>query len=399
MSDNKRQISLARQYLTYCVRLKSDLAFGLWILSDALNGDNQHEEALAVANRCLQINDATTQLPCTYDRALGLYGLGRIQETKATIETGLKQPAITEADATVKQTLQAFLADVNTALKTLPQPEPPPGDARPTQQRSSNQVASGESARVTGGVSCPPVRSGDTESLGGHDININGTVDSATVDRVSKLFDELHEHERKEKARLAKCHVYGTRYEINSRGGSVSAAMAIGRIFRKERAALFVDGTCISACVLILAGAIQREIGDSAVVGIHRPYLGTTPQRSVTTDQVKNAYRAVLQDMRAYLREMNVTERLADDMLATEPESAHILTQAELKAYGLSGVDPAEQQGRAIDKEARDVQEASQLGLDRREYTRRKALGESLCPVTDAEWWKCRQRVMRTGQR
>ena len=156
MSDNKRQISLARQYLTYCVRLKSDLAFGLWILSDALNGDNQHEEALAVANRCLQINDATTQLPCTYDRALGLYGLGRIQETKATIETGLKQPAITEADATVKQTLQAFLADVNTALKTLPQPEPPPGDARPTQQRSSNQVASGESARVTGGVSCPP---------------------------------------------------------------------------------------------------------------------------------------------------------------------------------------------------------------------------------------------------
>ncbi len=183
------------------------------------------------------------------------------------------------------------------------------------------------------------------------------------------------------------------------KGSSSNVCVGIGRIFRKQRAALFVDGTCISACVLILAGAIQREIGDSAVVGIHRPYLGTTPQRSVTTDQVKNAYRAVLQDMRVYLREMNITDRLADDMLATEPENAHILTQAELKAYGLAGVDPAEQQARAIEKEARDVQEANQLGLDRREYTRRKALGENLCPVTDAEWWKCRQRVMRTGRK
>ena len=54
----KREIALSRQYLTYCVQQSSDYAFGLAGLASALNRDNQHEEALAVANRCLQTNDA-----------------------------------------------------------------------------------------------------------------------------------------------------------------------------------------------------------------------------------------------------------------------------------------------------------------------------------------------------
>jgi C4-dicarboxylate-specific signal transduction histidine kinase len=82
----------------------------------------------------------------------------------------------------------------------------------------------------------------------------------------------------------------------------------------------------------------------------------------VTPEQVKYAYWTMLQNMRAYLREMNVSERLADDMLATEPEKVRILTQAELTRYGLANVEPAEQQRRAIDDEVRDVREANQLG-------------------------------------
>jgi hypothetical protein len=83
--------------------------------------------------------------------------------------------------------------------------------------------------------------------------------------------------------------------------------------------------------------------------------------------------------MRSYLSEMNVSQRLANDMLATEPENNRILTEAELKAYRLTGVDPAEQQRRAIQKEAADIKEANELGLDRLEYTRRKSLGGILC--------------------
>jgi hypothetical protein len=111
--------------------------------------------------------------------------------------------------------------------------------------------------------------------------------------------------------------------------------------------------------------------------------------------------------MRSYLHEMNVSERLADDMLAIAPERVHMLSLAELDAYGLAGVDPAEQQRRAIENEVRDVEEANKMRLDRREYTRRKALGDSLClftaagePMTDySELWKCKQRVLQSGQR
>jgi len=127
----------------------------------------------------------------------------------------------------------------------------------------------------------------------------------------------------------------------------------------------------------------------------------------MTTEHVRSAYAAMLQEIRAYLREMNVSERLAHDMLAVEPERVRALTQAELTVYGLTSVDPVEQQRRAIEKEAWDVREAAQLGLDRAEYTRRKALGESLClytpsgnPVTDeTEFWNCKQRLLKTGHR
>jgi hypothetical protein len=176
-------------------------------------------------------------------------------------------------------------------------------------------------------------------------------------------------------------------------------------MFRKENKHLFVERNCISACVLILAGAVDREIGSSGIIGIHRPYLGTTSQRPLTTDQVRSAYTAMLQDIRTYLREMNISERLADDMLATEPERVHVLTKAELKSYGLAGLDPAEQQRRAIGNEAWDVYEANKLGLDRREYTRRKSLGIDSCiynsttgkQMTDGEVLDCRRRILTTG--
>jgi hypothetical protein len=41
----------------------------------------------------------------------------------------------------------------------------------------------------------------------------------------------------------------------------------------------------------------------------------------------------MLQDMRAYLREMDVSQRLADDMLVVESQRVRILTRAELKGF------------------------------------------------------------------
>jgi ATP-dependent protease ClpP protease subunit len=258
------------------------------------------------------------------------------------------------------------------------------------------QSAHSEAANVSGGVSC---YGGGLNGLGDLDIKIVGEIGSTTVDKVGKLFDEQH-------SPSVKCVVVGGSFEINSPGGDVNAAIAIGRMFRKEHAHLQVnkDSVCISACVLILAGAVDRLV--SGMVGIHRPYLITTPRQPLTPDQTKVAYKRMLQEIRLYLRDMNVSERLADDMLATEPERVHILTRTELTGYGLVGVDPAEQQRIAIEREAHDVQEANKLGLDRREYTRRKALGLSSCVynsgtgnlMTQSEMLDCRRRILTIGQ-
>ena len=158
-------------------------------------------------------------------------------------------------------------------------------------------------------------------------------------------------------------------------------------------------GTCVSACVLILAGAVERDLLVGRV-GIHRPYLDTTPQKPLTADEVRGGYGRLLEVLYAYLREMNVSERLANDMLAVEPEKVRYLNKAEPEAYGLENIDPIEQQTRAVEREMRDVQAANQLGLSRRENTRRKALGNDLCSQVGGlrEVIDCEDRVLRTGR-
>jgi len=74
----------------------------------------------------------------------------------------------------------------------------------------------------------------------------------------------------------------------------------------------------------------------------------------------------MLQDIRSYFREMNVSEQLADAMLRVEPKNIRFLDYDALRLYGLTAVDPVEQ-------ETLDLQEAQSFQLDRQEYIKRKA--------------------------
>ena len=49
-------------------------------------------------------------------------------------------------------------------------------------------------------------------------------------------------------------------------------------------------------------------------------------------------------DIRAYLREMNVSERLADEMMKTPPSSVRYLIAEEQESFGLSVIDPIERE-------------------------------------------------------
>ena len=63
----------------------------------------------------------------------------------------------------------------------------------------------------------------------------------------------------------------GLRIDLNSEGGSVIEALAIGELIQTRRLATNVPNgaTCASACVTILAGGVIRTAHPNSKIGIH----------------------------------------------------------------------------------------------------------------------------------
>jgi len=152
---------------------------------------------------------------------------------------------------------------------------------------------------------------------------------------------------------------------IDSTGGDVYAAMAIGRIFRKARVSVLISNKCMSSCVFLLAGAVKRWIPDGIPVGIHRPYMADTAKTSFEELQAKTTRLGV--DVAAYLDAMNIPKALFEHMKSIPSESIKVLSDAELMAYGLSVDDP-------VFVELNDNASAKLANVSKGEYLKRKAL-------------------------
>jgi hypothetical protein len=157
---------------------------------------------------------------------------------------------------------------------------------------------------------------------------------------------------------------------LNTGGGDVQAAMALGRALRKTNRAAVVlpKSTCSSACVLVLAGAPVRIVFGS--VAIHRPFL--QDDASTNPDEQKARYKALESKIKQYLDEMNVQPALYDDMLRVSSAQARVLSKSELERYGLSGRDPF------VD-EAQLTESANNLRISKAEYIARQQKIESQC--------------------
>jgi hypothetical protein len=212
------------------------------------------------------------------------------------------------------------------------------------------------------------------------DAKIHGLITAADHAQIKQLFDQLHSQ---------KWSIGGVTLTLDSPGGDVDAAMAIGRIVRREHTAVFVQpqGICFSACVLVLAGGTSRFMPGK--VGIHRPYL-EVPKEAVSPDRIRGLFQKMLQDLRLYFGEMNVAETLADAMFRIEPENIRVLNESALTGYGLTLADP-------IAQETDDLTYAQEHGLTRQELMRRKSLVEKECrDITTFP--RCYKNVMETGR-
>ena len=59
---------------------------------------------------------------------------------------------------------------------------------------------------------------------------------------------------------------------LNSPGGSVTDALAIGRLIREKKFATEVEARkyCASSCPLVFAGGVERRAGEKAAIGVHQ---------------------------------------------------------------------------------------------------------------------------------
>jgi hypothetical protein len=327
---------------------------------------------MAVANRCLQTNEEGVYFFCSYEKAFGLYRLGRLQEAKTNLENALRQPAITENDNTTKQFLRTFLKNVNAQLGTMApaRPAPPP---RTSGANEANGISSrvGHLSGLPGGMMCPDLLNNGQEWCGFY-IAI-GEINRKLVDGIKILLNYKHQSKRQ---------IVGSMVYLDSPGGDVAAALEIGRILRREGMSATVErgAHCMSACVFVLAGAEKRRI-DGAV-GIHRPRKVDIPNEPIDPSKVIKEYEDSSDTERIYLKEMGVSTTLVDEMLRFEPDNIRVLTRPELEKFGL-GESPAgpEVQKLAAMKEALILKTAQAYRLSRNEYMRRDALIEHTCKL------------------
>jgi ATP-dependent protease ClpP protease subunit len=217
-------------------------------------------------------------------------------------------------------------------------------------------------------------------------LAIEGEISDATTVELSRLLESFL---RQKDPSIPANDLSGTTVNLSSPGGSVSAAMAIGRLLRANRITAFVDpgSSCLSACVLIYAGAVRRLGYDKAArIGIHQPYF-PVPGHKIDADAVRKNYSSMLADLRVYLREMNVSERLADEVMKTPPSAVRFLTAEEQEELGLSTIDP-------VERETSALVEAQNLGLDRNELNQREARAMQVCPP-NPNFFSCYDRIMK----
>jgi len=219
-------------------------------------------------------------------------------------------------------------------------------------------------------------------------IYIRGEINPDAAILVRRYYDGLVEMSRRFHGQMnAKDSDAAVNVHLDSEGGSVDSAIEIGRFLRDKNSNVMVSAgeQCASACLFILAGGVTRYLGGR--LGMHRPFL-ETPSRSMTTEDVKKAATLNQERLRAYFREMNISERLADDMMMIPSNQMRWLSPQEIAVYGLGVNDP-------VVSETKTLKQAQKYGLSRLEYERRWQLARGLCELGTAD--DCIDKVM-TGK-
>jgi hypothetical protein len=171
---------------------------------------------------------------------------------------------------------------------------------------------------------------------------------------------------------------------LDSKGGSVSAAMQIGRLTRKYDGTTLVSGSCYSSCALIFIAGVVRIIPTAAQeLGLHRPYLAAAPQ---SRENVEKQVPLMLSMVKSYVAEMDITDNFYQQMVNTEPSQIIIYKEGNYENL-VPRRDP-------VYDEIRISYEARKYGVSTSEYRQREQETKRCGPIWDSKWETCAKALL-----
>ena len=165
------------------------------------------------------------------------------------------------------------------------------------------------------------------ELVGGGRLMANGTITPG----ISQAFAE----------EIGKRGDYVKTVVLNSPGGSVVDALAMGRLIRQKNISTEVEAGkyCASSCPLVFAGGVERRAGDKAVIGVHQVAAIATATNSPPRDEMSMAQKISALCQR-YLGDMGINLQVWVHAMETPHDKLFVFKPDELKSLNLVTTAP-----------------------------------------------------------
>jgi ATP-dependent protease ClpP protease subunit len=125
-------------------------------------------------------------------------------------------------------------------------------------------------------------------------------------------------------------------FTLNSPGGDIVEAMAIGHFIRDTASGTHVTKNCASACVFILIAGISQTASAETAVGLHRPYYDPKEFAGLSLQDAEKKYKVLHSVTRRYLEEMEMPTAVIEKMFSISSDDIYYLSPKE-KVWVLVG--------------------------------------------------------------
>jgi hypothetical protein len=123
---------------------------------------------------------------------------------------------------------------------------------------------------------------------------------------------------------------------LNSPGGSVADALAMGRLIRDKNFATEIEPGkyCASSCPLVFAGGVERRVGDKAIIGVHQ--VAAVGQAGGLPRDEMNVAQNISARCQRYLGDMGVSLQVWVHAMETPHDKLFVFKPDELKSLNLA---------------------------------------------------------------